>query len=74
MGRTRRIVRRSLFAFVIGTTLMLSHASLAAEAKPSDAIGQDPTARYDDGRGASLRFEYIQDRSIYQPYELPLDP
>jgi hypothetical protein len=72
MRSKRRIMLHSLLAFVLSIALVVSRAGLEAEAKASDAVGQDPTARYDDGRGASLRYEYIHGNTIYQPYELPL--
>jgi hypothetical protein len=67
-------MRRGVLALVMGTTLLVSHADLEVAAKATDAIGQDPTARYADGRGASLRYEYIHHNQIFQPYELPIDP
>ena len=55
MGRGSRIMHRGLLAFVIGTTLVTTSAVVSARAKEFDAIGQNPTAPYDDGRGADVR-------------------
>jgi hypothetical protein len=67
-------MRRGVLALVMVTTLLVSHADLEVAAKATDAIGQDPTARYDDGRGTSLRYEYIHHDQIFQPFELQIDP
>ena len=55
MRRGSRIMHRGLLAFVIGTTLVMTSAVVSARAKEFDAIGQNPTARYADGRGADER-------------------
>ena len=51
MSRSHHIVRRSLLAFAIGSTLLVSAGGLIAEAKPADLVGQNPTDRYEGASG-----------------------
>ena len=54
MSRLHPSVRRSLLAFAIGGTLLVSTGGLITEAKPADRVGQNPTDRY-EGASSKLR-------------------